>query len=170
MNNTIMSIGFSEHVKGMDLLIKAFKKISLRIPGWNISLIGQFEADMPLLGKLSEGNPSIKIKSPVCFHEIPNIIDHADIFVLASRKKAMGRGLVEAMARSKPRFAARVGRKPTVIENEEDGLLFESNNVQELTDQVGRLIKDKILREKLAKNANLRFIKRFTLEVYIAKK
>lgn len=168
-NKTIMSIGFPAYIKGLDILITAFKTISLQAPGWKLVLIGHLKDDMSMLQKLSSGNLLIEIRNPVSFDKIPATIDQADIFVLASRSEAMGRVLVEAMARSKPRLASRVGGIPTVINEEEDGLLFESGNAEELAKQLSRLIKDETLRQKLAINANVRFNKEFTLDVYIEK-
>lgn len=85
-----------------------------------------------------------------------NAMYHAcDIFVVASRGNFEGfpRTIWEAMANSIPVIAARSGSVPIYLNDKENALLFTSNNVTELTDNLRQLILDHSLRKRLIKNA-----------------
>ena len=74
------------------------------------------------------------------------------LFVLPSRTEAMGRVLIEAMACKKPIVASNVDGIPTIVKNDFNGLLFESENVDDLAEKIDRLLGNKDLAKKLAEN------------------
>ena len=94
---------------------------------------------------------------------------HCGVFVLPSRTEAMGRVLLEAMACAKPRIGSRVGGIPTLIEHDVDGLLFRSENVDELEQQLRRLMSDAALRRALGEQAQRRQQKELTADAHFAR-
>ena len=166
-SKTLLSLGFPSYIKGLDLLVVAFDKLSAEFPDWKLVLYGFYGADEVLrLKELVCNSKNIEINKPVPFDDIPDVIDASEIFVLASRTEAMGRVLVEAMARSKPRIGSNVDGIPTVIADNIDGLLFESENISDLTAKLRRLMGDSELRERLARAGFDRFNREFTLQEY----
>lgn len=89
--------------------------------------------------------------------------ESADIYVHPSRYEPFGVVLLEAMACGKPIVASKVGGIPFVVEDEETGLLFKSENVEELAEKVILLLRNKELRVKMGKAGRER-AKLFTWE------
>ena len=71
------------------------------------------------------------------------------IFVLPSRTESMGRVLVEAMTFSKPVIGSRVDGIPNILKHDFNGLLFESENVQDLSSKILDLILDPVLIQRV---------------------
>jgi glycosyltransferase involved in cell wall biosynthesis len=163
--NEILFAGFPFHIKGVDILIEAFKKVAGQHTDWKLKILGHYP-DMAELNKHMDNHPQIFHHLPVDISMMPNHIGHCGIFVLPSRTEAMGRVLVEAMAAGKPRIGSNVGGIPTVIQNNVDGLLFESGDSNELAQQMSRLMSDAKLRRDIGKNARIRYESDFTSERY----
>ena len=77
-------------------------------------------------------------------------------YVLASRSEAMGRVLLEAMAAARPIVASNVGGVAYYIANCENGLLVESENIDELSAAMVRLIEDPHLQTTLGESGHRR--------------
>jgi glycosyltransferase involved in cell wall biosynthesis len=163
----ILFIGYPFKRKGADILIKAFKKISNNHKDWSLKIIGWYPNAYEI-DKAISNHPNIRRLNPVPNSKIADHIGTCAVLVLPSRSEAMGRVLVEAMAAGKPRIGANVDGIPTVIEDGVDGLLFESENIDDLAKKLEILIKDSKLRKKLGRNGEIRAKKYFTRERYIA--
>jgi glycosyltransferase involved in cell wall biosynthesis len=163
----ILSIGFPSYIKGMDILVDAFARLSDKYPDWELWIVGWMTfSEKEELSKLAKNNKNIKIMNPVDFSQIPELIDNCEIFVLASRTEAMGRVLIESMARSKARVGSNVDGIPTVINNNVDGMLFEKGNVNELMVKLSTLMSSESMRKDLAVAAYKRFRAEFTIKEY----
>jgi glycosyltransferase involved in cell wall biosynthesis len=161
----ILFAGFPFHIKGVDILIKAFKKVAENHQGWKLKILGYYP-DMTELNVHIDGHPQIFHHPPVDTSKMPEQMGLCGIFVLPSRTEAMGRVLVEAMAAGKPRIGSDAGGIPTVIEHDIDGVLFKSEDVDALALQLDRLMSDPYLRERLGKNARERYETDFTANKY----
>jgi glycosyltransferase involved in cell wall biosynthesis len=100
----------------------------------------------------------------------------SDLFVLASRiqidraagirdAETMGRVLCEANAARVPVIAARSGGIPSVINHEENGLLFTPDDEGDFLRQVQRIRSDPLLREELIQNGMQRVRQQFDWSV-----
>lgn len=161
----ILSVGFPWQVKGVDISIKAFRKVSVDYPDWSLKIVGWFQDSLPL-EELIDGHPKIELLPPVKHSSMPELIGNCGIFVLASRTESMGRVLIEAMAAGKPRIGTRVGGIPSVIADEVDGLLVEPESADELAVAMGRLMENDDLRERLGNSARQRAISMFSKKNY----
>jgi glycosyltransferase involved in cell wall biosynthesis len=151
----VLFVGFPFRLKGVDLLIEAFKAIAHRHPGWKLKLLGWFPDDREMKERMG-GHPDIFHQPPVLPSEMPEHMGRCGIFVLPSRTEAMGRVLLEAAACSKPRLGADIEGIPTVIENGADGLLFAPGDASDLAVKLDRLMGDANLRKELGMRARLR--------------
>ena len=166
-NKTVLSIGFPLYRKGLDLLVEAFSKSKGVDLGWKLHLVGHLkEEETSRLKELASHSDWLEISEPVGFEQIPSLIDTCSIFVLASRSEAMGRVLVESMARSKPRIGSNIEGIPSVINHGEDGLLFTNKDVTDLTNKLDELIESPESRERLARAAFKRFNTELAVEHY----
>jgi glycosyltransferase involved in cell wall biosynthesis len=71
-----------------------------------------------------------------------SIISNCELFVLPSQWESQGIVLVEAMAQGKPVIGTRVGGIPYVIDNGENGLLYNCGDISGLADQIEYLLGD----------------------------
>lgn len=164
-NKEVLFAGFPFKIKGVDILINAFKKVASKYPDWRLKILGWYP-DPKELNEAIGGHPQIYHHKPVPYQDMVEHIGSCAILVLPSRSEAMGRVLVEAMAAGKPRIGSRVDGIPTVIKDGVDGLLVETENVDDLADKLDRLMSSPELRKRLGAAGEMRARKEFTREVY----
>lgn len=62
-----------------------------------------------------------------------SLLQHADIFILPSYAEGLPMSILEAMSFGKPIIATKVGGVPSLVHPQYNGWLYDSNNIQELT-------------------------------------
>jgi glycosyltransferase involved in cell wall biosynthesis len=136
--------------KGIDILIKALKEVIKKVKNLRLLLIGNGIDREELINVIKiEKLPVTIVESQENIFDYLNLID---IFILPSRVEPFGIVLIEAGIMNKPAVASNVGGIPEIIENEKDGLLFESGNVEELSKCILRIINDSELARELSEN------------------
>jgi len=161
----ILLVGFPFKVKGVDILIQAFKLIADKNPDWNVTILGWYPDTQELQSHINR-HPQISHHPPVHRDDMIKHIGRCGIFVSASRTEGVARVLIEAMAAGKPRIASNVGGTSTTIKNEIDGLLFDSEDVNKLAFLMDKLISDSSLRQTLGVNARIRYEAEFGTDNY----
>jgi glycosyltransferase involved in cell wall biosynthesis len=149
----ILSVGHPWYTKGIDILIQAFKKISAEFPDYKLKLMGYFP-DRQTLEILVADCSQIEFLAPAPNEQALNVIAACSVFVLASRTEAMGRVLLEAMAACKPIIASNVGGVRHYITDNVNGLLFESERIDELASKLALVLNDRELQIRLARNGH----------------
>lgn len=162
----VLFVGFPFYLKGVDILIEAFRTLHSSFPDWRLKILGWFP-DQTELQRAIGVTPNIEIHPPVPHQDIPQHIGRCGIFVLPSRTEAMGRVLVEAMACGKPRVGSRVGGIPTVINDGEDGFLFTPGDSADLARVLRLLMSDQSLRRRLGAAAAARARRDFSAEAHL---
>lgn len=164
----VLFVGFPFRLKGVDILIEAFKRIAPKHPEWKLKIMGWYP-DRAELDHHIDGHPRIFHHPPVLHSQIHAHIGSCGIFVLPSRTEAMGRVLLESMAACKPRIGADVDGIPTVIDNGKDGLLFTPGDAVDLAAKLDLLMGDPELRRSLGRRGGERARAEFTSEAYFSK-
>jgi glycosyltransferase involved in cell wall biosynthesis len=77
----------------------------------------------------------------------------ADLFVLPSVSEGLSNALLEAMASGLPCIVSDIGGNVDLIADGENGLLFESGNINQLTDMLLRLLRNDIGRREFGRRA-----------------
>lgn len=148
----ILLAGYPWHTKGADILIRAFKSIASQFPAYKLKVLGYF-TDRESLDNLARDCSQIEILD-ACTNEIAlKVIGACSVYVSASRTEGMPRVLLEAMAARKPIIAAAVGGVPYYIKDNDNGLLFQSENVAELAAKLAALLSNPELQARLAERA-----------------
>ena len=148
----ILVMGTWGRVKGIDVLLNAIPIIRKEILNLHVYIAGKSGSEEGNLKKLVK---ELNIEENVSFlgfvsgAEKYAYFKSADIYVQPSRYETFGVVLLEAMACGKPVIASNVGGIPFVVENGKTGLLFESENVEELAEKIMFLLKDDELRAKM---------------------
>jgi glycosyltransferase involved in cell wall biosynthesis len=147
-DNYILLVGGPWYLKGVDLLIRAFHSIKAEFPGVTLRALGHYP-DREALDELIAGEPRIELMKARKNHEVLPIVANASIFVLASRTEAGGRVLIEAMGAGKPIIVSSADGNPYYVRDGVNGLVFETQNADDLADKLRVLLRSPELRKKL---------------------
>jgi glycosyltransferase involved in cell wall biosynthesis len=165
----ILLLGFPWYLKGVDILIKAFKIISPHFPEYSLKIHGWNPTDNDFFQELVGGHERIHLGKALNYSSVVKAMNSCSLYVLASRTEAMGRVLVEAMASKKPIISSNVGGTSSIIIDGYNGLLFEKENVDELAGKITRILSDKKLSEALAENGYKYVQEKFSESNYLQK-
>ena len=133
-------------------MIKAFKKVSGEFPEYCLKIVG-YCPDRNPYEQLAGANAKIRLCGPVRYEEVIKLMAECSLFILPSRTEAMGSVLLEAMASKKPIIASNVDGIPTYIKHGYNGLLFQSENVDDLAAKMRSVLKDGDFAGQLGTNA-----------------
>lgn len=161
----ILAVGFPFMIKGVDILVNAFRRIAPRHPTWKLVLIGhQIPHELRVRGL---EHPQIHALPGMTHRELAKWVSRCSIMALASRTEGIPRVLLESAAAGKCRIASRVGGVPTVLAHGIDGLLFEKENISQLAESLERAIEDKDLRDRMGAAARERVAREFSASAYL---
>lgn len=115
-------------------------------------------SDQGFKSELLELSRSLGIQDRVCFagfqRESIRAINGLDVLVHASIKpEPFGRVIVEAMACGVPVVCSAAGGVLEIVDNEKTGLLYTPGNIEEMSDQVKKILTNPSLRERLRSEA-----------------
>lgn len=142
-------VGRLDHIKGVDLLIKAAALLLQRSQRYFLLLVGE-GPERKALEKLSH---QLGIEARVRFlgfcDNIPDVMTAFDIALVPSRQEPFGIVCLELMRMKIPVISSGVGGMAEYITNEETGLLLKENSPDEICRYVERLVNDEQLRQRL---------------------
>jgi len=163
----IAFLGGPLYLKGVDVLLDAFNQISSQYPDIELRIYGWSPIiEYASVKRLANKKANIHFLRPVPYKEANKVISECLFLVLPSRTEAMGRVLIEAMAYGKAILGSKVDGIPHYIRDRENGLTFESENVEELKSALIELIENKALRESYGENGRDYAMKTYTQSMY----
>ena len=165
----ILFVGNLIFAKGVDILLEAFALIEKEYSDIGLIYVGDGEEKSRLINRSIELgiDKKVMLVGRVEYKSIPSIMYYSDILVLPSREEGVGRVILEAMAMRLPVIASNVGGIPLVIDDHEDGILFEPGDVHELKRHVLFLINNKGFSDTITTNGHQKFIDNYEYEVSI---
>lgn len=83
-----------------------------------------------------------------------DLLNACNVLALPSKAEAFGIVFLEAWITGKPVIGARAGAIPWIIDHEQNGLLVDADSPPELAKAIERLLTDRDLAERLARNGN----------------
>lgn len=152
-------IGRLARQKGVDILIKALKKIERGI----LIVAGEGEESYGLARLTSELGLEQRIKFLGQRRDIPELLAVADCLVLPSRWEGFGMVVLEAMAAGVPVVASAVNGIEEIIRSDAEGLLFEAENTEALSETLRYIQEDGELRRKISLGGSRR-VEDFSVE------
>jgi len=123
--------------------------------------------DREYLNTLAGDCPQIEFLEPRPHEPALKVISACCVYVSASRSEGMPRVLLEAMAARKPIVSSAVSGVPYYIKDNDNGLLFQSENVEELATKLTILLSSPELRARLAKRAYDKVISEYDERAYV---
>lgn len=144
------------HVKGFDVLLKAWNIIATRYPEWQFLLIGPGnKSAIDYLRSLVR--PELIDKQIKFTGSCSNMLDYyqpTSILVSSSRYEGLGMVIFEAMSQGCSCIASDYkGRQREIIRNESEGMICDTDNVQSLIDKLSFLIENDDYRINVQRNS-----------------
>ncbi len=161
----IGTVALLREEKNLPLLIKAFANASKCDPRARLLIVGSGVMKAPLVQLTKD----LGISEACVFEEATQQpaawMRAIDIFVLTSHSESFSNAMLEAMACGCCPVSSRVGGMPELIKDEETGLLFEPNNLDQLSAALCRLTSDASLRQRFSAQANRFAYEHLTIEI-----
>jgi len=158
----VLYTGRLDLVKGVGYLLQAAAKVLPRHPGIKFLIVGD--------GSLRKQYEEFAATLPPSFifagwrHDIPRLMNIADIFVLPSLAEGAANVAMEASASGLPVIATAVGEVPEIIVNGVTGELVEPRDVNGLAYALEKLISNPSLAEKMGEAGRKRIEEKYTWE------
>ncbi len=148
----IMHISNFRKVKRIPDIVQSFAQIDKQLPS-KLLLIG----DGPERNTLEELTQELKIKDRVLFfgkqESVEDLLNIADLFILASDHESFGLSALEAMACGVPVVSSRVGGLPEVNKDGYSGYSFEVGNIEQMTEKSIAVLSQTEKHNEFRKNA-----------------
>lgn len=140
----ILSLGRLDHIKGVDLLLKSFRKVYQHNRSIKLVVTGTGPAIHSLVDQalsLGIGDRVIFTGTKTGYDKIA-LFQHCRFFVCASRTESLGNANIEALACGKPVVAYKTGGIPDVIQHGVNGFLVTPYNTSEFADWILHLLQN----------------------------
>ncbi len=151
-NVIFLFAGELTEIKGIDILLEAFKLASDRSTNLFLKIVGDGPMRVCCEKFIVKNKLNIKLSGRLDHDETLREISLSDILILPSRTESFGRVIVEAFEFEKAVIASRVGGVPQLIKDGENGILVKPCDPKGLAGAMLRLSKDNVLRERLGRN------------------
>jgi len=151
--------------KGLDILARAWVDIKRECPDARLALLGAgVNGVVKALFEAPQGN-GVQFVGYV--QDVDSWIKRAWVSVLPSRREGMSNALLESMAGGVAVVASDIPGNSSVIRHGDTGRLFPCGDSTALADEVVRLIRDQIERDRLGKTAQRYVESRFTVDTVV---
>lgn len=163
----IGNIGRLNEQKGIDIFIKAISDIIK----YNKNVIGIIVGEGKEELKLKELVKVLNIEKNIKFlgfrTDVTEIIEQLDFIVLSSRWEGLPLTIIETFMMKKTMIASNINGNNEIIKDGYNGLLFEKDNIKELSEKINMIIHDNKLRNKLSDNARKTYNEKFIYSKFI---
>lgn len=166
---TVVSIGRLHEEKGVDLLLDAWAQVAPQHEDWTLRIYGAGEEQEALLKQSAALGIEGSVQWMGRTSDVPGALRDGSVFVLSSRGEGFPLAPMEAMATAVPCVAFDVAPGVReIITDGEDGLLAPPGNTAELARQLGTLLADKELRDRMGEAARTN-IQRYSADRIVAR-
>jgi len=165
-------IGRVDTGRGQHLLIKATASLRTVIPKLYVMIAGE-ETAGPTgeINRLKALIGEMGMTDRVIFTGVSQLTSQTapafDVMVETLRKESIGSALIEAQALGTPAIGANGGSVPEIVEHEKTGLLFQSEDYEDLAEKLYHLYRDHRLRAELGRQAEATARDKFSVTRHI---
>jgi glycosyltransferase involved in cell wall biosynthesis len=166
----LLSVGRLAPAKGQLIMVKACAALHQQGVAFELTVVG----DGPDRGRLEQAVAQAGLGTQVRFTgalntaEVHAELQRADAFVLPSLAEGIPVVLMEAMASGVPCVTTPVNGIPELVRHELNGLLATPGDVVSLAEQLGRIVTDHALRERLGVAARAQVCEAFDIQRNVA--
>lgn len=158
--------------KNHKLLLEVAQAIKKQFPEWTFHLFGKDFEDA-YFEEIKNSIERFNLQENVFLYGSTNTISSAlqqcDIAVLTSLSEGLPLALLEYGQHQLPVIATKVGEIDKIITSEKEGLIVESNNVNQFINAVNQFISDKLYRNEAALTLNKKIQREYSEKNIIEK-
>lgn len=165
---TVCRLGKADAYKGVDSVIKSIPRVVEEFGPVDYRIVGKGD-DIPRLKALAA---ELDVAQYVTFtgllseEELREHYRRCTLFVMPSEKEGFGIVFLEAMAYAKPVIGGAHGGTPSVVNDEETGLLVKRLDIEQLTVAILRILRDEVLCQRLGRAGHERLLREFTFQKF----
>lgn len=164
----LLSVGYPFDLKGMDVLIAAFKIIAEKHQRTSLRIMGYCPPrDLAKYRALADGHSRIVFIEPGWIEDVGEQMRGCYALVNAARTEALGRAQIEAMACGKPIIATRTNGALECIEDGRTGLLCAIDDVADLAAKLDELLSNPNRAAQMGHAGMMRMHKLFSEKTYV---
>lgn len=157
----ILAAGRMETVKGFDMLIEAFSKVSQKHPDWDLCICGGGSQEDQLRAQTQSLGLSNRVQFPGSVRNMQDYFQSASIFALSSRSEGFSLVLVEAIAFGLPVVSFDLPAAGEIL-GDRGGMRVLQGDVCAFADKLDMLMSDMDLRKSLGDEA-LQVSRKYTI-------
>ena len=162
----VLFVGRFVAQKGLGNLVKAMPKVINHVNNVLFVFAGQgdfsyLKSQIERYGTTNRSYVNMGFREHNKIHEVYSL---ADVFVIPSPHENCSLSLLEAMSSEKAVIAANVGGNSELIKSYYNGVLFLSQNSDDLADKIIQLLDDTALQRRLGIQARKTVIDRFSIQ------
>jgi glycosyltransferase involved in cell wall biosynthesis len=167
----VACVAHHEHVKGVDVLVRAMKRLGAAFPNTRLLQVGRETAPGQTSGllKLAE---ELAVTNRIVWagvrNDVPEILQCADVYCQPSRQEGLGLTILEAMDAGLPVVATRAGGISEAVLDAQTGLLTEPESPDALATALGALLADPGRRKQMGELGRRRVREQFDLSRQVA--
>jgi glycosyltransferase involved in cell wall biosynthesis len=160
----LLTISRLDSGKNVSFLIESFRRISKKYANAYFIIVGggPSKKDLELQSIKLGLEEKIIFTGEILHKKMPDYYSSADIFVFSSLIETQGLVIVEAMASGLPVVAVKANGAKDIITHKQNGFLC-SQNIDEFSKTVSKLIRNPDLRKKVSENA-IKTVKDYSVE------
>lgn len=162
---TFVFVGRIVGDKGINELVDAFVKLHDKHKKTRLVLVGNYEHNLDPVNdttrQLIDTNDGIDACGPKYGDDLLQMYVDADCFVMPSYREGFPNTVLEAGAMGLPSIVTDINGSREIVENEKNGLIVPSKNVDALYDAMERMLKDDKARKTMKDNARPMIASRF---------
>jgi len=151
--SVVLAVGRLHPVKGFDLLIEAFAKLSPRFPQWRLVIVGDGNEKFALRRLCEELQLSDNVEFLGPIEDVETQFSRAGLVVVPSRSEAFGNVILESMATGAAVVSTECSGPLSIIEHDVNGRLVPVGDLGVLEETMAELMSQPALRTRLGNEA-----------------
>ncbi len=173
--NIVGIVGRLDRLKRQELLVNAAPKILKIYPDTFFLIIGEESRSktgtgykQELINLITGKNLNDTFRLIDFVPDVQRLLGLFDVAVLTTPKETFGMVLIEAMAMKIPVVGTNAGGVPEIIDNTINGLLFEPDDVEDLSEKIIALLTDNTVRDTMGNEGFIKVQEQFDLKKKIS--
>lgn len=138
----LLFVGRLAEVKGVPLLLEAFRRLRPDHPDAMLTIVGDGELREALEAEAKD-LANVRFTGAIGQADVAEELAKSALFILPSRAEGVPVVLMEAMASGRPVVATRITGVPELVEDGVSGVLIEPGDVDALTAAIEALLRDR---------------------------
>lgn len=161
----VLALGRLHENKAFDVLIRAMT----RLPGVHLVIAGEGPERATLEALIRSENLSDRVHLPGWVAESGPWLRACDVMVCPSRIEPLGNVVIEGLSAAVPVVGSAIQGPQEILSGTEDGLLAPVEDAEVFSAQIGNILEDKALAQRLRHNGRARFEREFAQDVVMAR-